>query len=518
MTKINRVLISLSDKTGLIDFAKNLEKRGVQIISTGGTCKALKKAGISVREVSSYTSSPEIMDGRVKTLHPKIHGGILCDRDNKAHLSDAELQNISMIDMVVVNLYPFVETVQKGSSQQECIENIDIGGPTMIRSAAKNFNHVSVVVSNSDFDKVIELMDEHDNEIPLEERFELSKKAFTHVADYDIQIANWFMKNSKLENEKLYVSADLNSKLRYGENPSQEGYVYENKSSKAGLIKARQLQGKEASYNNYNDGDTAIKIVAEFFEPCCAIIKHANPCGVSVHENIAQAYKNALGCDSTSAFGGIVAFNREINKEVAEELSKIFLEIIVAPSISDEALEILFSKNTSIFIVDDMHLIDTNKNMKSLIDGYLIQDEFKKFNPKMELECVTDKKPTEQELEDLKFAWQSIREVKSNAILFAKNKTTIGIGAGQMSRVDSALIAVKKANDALEKGEGSGVKGSVVASDAFFPFADALEHCIEAGITAVIQPGGSKNDASIISLANKHGIAMVFANERLFKH
>ncbi|MBK2109582.1 bifunctional phosphoribosylaminoimidazolecarboxamide formyltransferase/IMP cyclohydrolase [Francisella tularensis] len=515
MSKIKRVLISVSDKTGIIEFAKELSKYNIEILSTGGTSKTLKDAAINVIDVSEHTQFPEIMNGRVKTLHPLIHGGILADRDNPEHL-DAMLKNhIGQIDMVVVNLYPFVNTVKSGADLDTCIENIDIGGPSMVRSCAKNHKHTTIVTNPSQYDLVIKEMAENDGKTTLATRREFAKEAFAHTAEYDSHIANWFSKELDEEYpEKLFSVGTLKQVLRYGENPHQKAAVYSTDADCVSITNARQLQGKELSYNNLNDADGAFEMVCEYSEPSCAIIKHANPCGIASGKNAFEAWTKALACDPISAFGGIVAFNCEVDKEFAESLGKMFLEVIIAPSYTQEALDILAAKK-NLRVLETGKVFDTKSSRmisKNIHGGILSQSYDNGGVDINDCKVVTDRAPTDKEWADLMFAWKAVKYVKSNAIVYARDTQTVGIGAGQMSRVDSARIGAEKAQ------AHQGAKGSAVASDAFFPFADGLEECIKAGATAVIQPGGSKNDQEVIDAANKAGITMVFTNMRHFRH
>ncbi|MGB1360903.1 MAG: bifunctional phosphoribosylaminoimidazolecarboxamide formyltransferase/IMP cyclohydrolase [Alphaproteobacteria bacterium] len=513
--KIIRALLSVSDKTGIVELAEGLARHKVHILSTGGTAKALKEAGIAITDVSTHTEFPEIMDGRVKTLHPKIHGGILADRDNEKHIMAMETHNISQIDMVVVNLYPFVNTVKSGAGFDDCIENIDIGGPSMVRSCAKNHKHTTILTNPNQYQKILDEMDANSGETTPETRRDLAWEAFAHTAEYDANIANWFA--SKLDKEapeKIFSISNLKQTLRYGENPHQSASVYSNDDGRVGVVNANQIQGKELSYNNLNDADAAFEMVCEYDDPACAIIKHANPCGLAVGKGASDAWKKALSSDPVSAFGGIVAFNCEVDEDLVEALGDIFLEVIIAPSFTDKFKKAIETRQ-------NLRLLETNgladnkdsSNMlKNIAGGVLVQSRDNGSVKKSDCKVVTKRKPTDTEWEDLLFAWKSVKNVKSNAIVYTKNGQTVGIGAGQMSRVDSARIGAEKA-DLFE-----GAKDSVVASDAFFPFADGLQVCIDAGITAVIQPGGSKNDDEVIKAADEAGIAMVFTGMRHFKH
>ncbi len=510
-----RALISVSDKRGIDTFAEFLTKKGVEILSTGGTATFLKNKGIKVVDVSDYTGFPEIMDGRVKTLHPKIHGGILGIRDKKEHRESLKTLNIPFIDIVVVNLYPFEATIKKqGVTFEEVIENIDIGGPTLIRAAAKNFQDVVVIVDPKDYEKVMDYI--NNGEVPYDFRFYLAKKVFTHTARYDGIISSYL---TSLENGKVSPFPEVINlqyfkvqECRYGENPHQKAAFYREKDVNFACVSsAKKIQGKELSYNNILDTDSCFRIVLEFVEPSAVIVKHNNPCGVAVHENIVDAYKLARECDPVSAFGGIVAVNRKVSGELAKEIAETFVEVVIAPGYDKEALEV-FSKypNLRVLDVEGMPMKIEGMEYRRVLGGMLVQDYDIETYDKDKLTVVTKRKPTEEEMKALDFAWKVAKHIKSNAILIAKNNVTVGIGAGQMSRVDSAKIAVMKARQST--------KGCVAASDAFFPFPDGLEVLAEAGITAVIQPGGSIRDKEVIELADKYNIAMVFTGMRHFKH
>lgn len=521
---VKRALISVSDKTDVVEFARKLnENYGVEILSTGGTFKKIQEAGIEVTEVSDYTGFPEMMDGRVKTLHPKIHGGILALRDEESHAKALNDHEITPIDLVAVNLYPFMETVKSGADFETCIENIDIGGPSMVRSAAKNHRFVTIATSPADYALILKNLEKYEGHTTASLRRELAEHAFSHVANYDSAIANWFAEqNEDTFPPRKSFHGNLKTVLRYGENPHQKAALYADDTNRPGLVTAKQLQGKELSYNNINDADAAFECVSEFSEPAVAIIKHANPCGVAVSDDIAQAYRNALQCDPVSAFGGIIALNRTITKEVAEEVVKIFSEVIIAPSVETDALDI-FAQKERLRVLTTGDMIDPHAPrsiVKSISGGYLIQDADNGVITLDDLKTVTDREPTQEEMEDLLFAFNVCKHVKSNAIIFAKDQATVGIGAGQMSRIDSTRIAALKSEDAT-KAAGllePMIKGSVVASDAFFPFADGLLAAADAGATAIIQPGGSMRDEEVIEAANQRGIAMVFTGMRHFKH
>ncbi|MCW0233661.1 MAG: bifunctional phosphoribosylaminoimidazolecarboxamide formyltransferase/IMP cyclohydrolase [Ferrovibrio sp.] len=521
---VRRALLSVSDKTGLIAFGQALAGFGIEILSTGGTYKALKDAGVAVKEVAEHTGFPEMMDGRVKTLHPTIHGGILALRDHPEHRAAMDKHDIPPIDLVVVNLYPFAATVAKGADFPTCIENIDIGGPAMIRSAAKNHGFVNVVVDVADYARIVEALKANNGATPLSLRRELAAKAYAHTGAYDSMIATWFARqNGETFPPTLLLSAERKQTLRYGENPHQQAAFYVTGDKRPGVATAQQLQGKELSYNNLNDTDAAFELVSEFADqPTIAIIKHANPCGVAMADSLAAAWDAALRCDSTSAFGGIVAMNRKLDKATAEKIGAIFTEVIVAPEADEDAKAFLAAKkNLRLLITGGMaDPVAAGWFVKSVAGGYLVQTRDAGRITEAELKVVTKRAPTQQELADMLFAFRVGKHVKSNTIVYAKNGATVGIGAGQMSRVDSARIAYRKAQDAATAAGLSDAltKGSVAASDAFFPFADGLEVLVEAGATAVIQPGGSIRDQEVIDAADKAGLAMVFTGMRHFRH
>ena len=521
--KITRALLSVSDKTGLLDFAKSLAAHGVELLSTGGTAKLIRDAGIKVIDVGDYTGFPEMLDGRVKTLHPKVHGGILANRLLPEHMGAVEDAKIPLIDLVVVNLYPFRETVAKpGCSLEDAIENIDIGGPTMVRAAAKNWEGVAIVVDGSDYASLTEEMNENEGALSRKTRFALAKKAFTHTAAYDAAIGN-YLTCRELEGEPRAYPDVLTLQwikaqdMRYGENPHQSAAFYTDETPAEGtLSKYTQLQGKELSYNNVGDADAAWECVRSFADTCCVIVKHANPCGVALGESPLIAYNLALATDPTSAFGGIIAFNRTVDADCAEAVSKQFLEVLIAPDYTPEALALLAKKtNVRVLTVPMKSLFDSANalEMKRVGGGLLVQSpDTHKLDPTA-LKVVTTKMPDAQQLKDMQFVWQVAQFVKSNAIVFAKDGRTLGIGAGQMSRVDSARIAKIKSELA-----GLTLAGSVVASDAFFPFRDGLDVVIDVGAVAVIQPGGSMRDDEVIRAANERGIAMVTTGVRHFRH
>lgn len=526
MAPIKRALLSVSDKTGLVEFGKFLAEQGVEILSTGGTAKALADAGLKVTEVSDHTGFPEMMDGRVKTLHPKIHGGLLALRDNDAHVKAMTDHDISDIDLLVVNLYPFEETVEKGADFDTCIENIDIGGPAMIRSASKNHRFVTVVVEAGDYEAVKSSMQENNGATSPELRRRLAATAFARTGAYDTAISAWFAAQlGQTYPDRINITATRQQTLRYGENPHQDAAFYVNRTGRVGIATARQIQGKELSYNNLNDTDAAFELVSEFDPasgPAVAIIKHANPCGVAQAPSMTEAYKKALLCDQTSAFGGIIALNGTLDGATAAEIAKVFTEVVIAPDADEKALEILSAKKNLRLLLTG-GLADprsVGQTIKSVAGGYLLQSRDNGKVTLDDLRVVTERQPTEQELQDLLFAFTVCKHVKSNAIIYVKNGATVGMGAGQMSRVDSARVAVRKAQDASDVAgfAENMTKGSVVASDAFFPFADGLIHAAEAGVTAVIQPGGSMRDDEVIAAANERGLAMVMTGMRHFKH
>jgi phosphoribosylaminoimidazolecarboxamide formyltransferase/IMP cyclohydrolase len=524
--RITRALLSVSDKVGLIDFAKQLAGYGVELVSTGGTAKALKDAGLGVIDVSQVTGFPEMMDGRVKTLHPKVHGGLLAIRGNKEHAVAMEQHHIKPIDLLVVNLYPFEATVAKGAAFDDCVENIDIGGPAMIRAAAKNHGDVTVVVEPTDYEKVLDEMARHKGMVSLELRRRLAAKAYARTATYDAAISNWFAETLHDEAPDYRAfGGKLIQPLRYGENPHQSAAFYRAPGERFGVASARQLQGKELSYNNINDTDAAYECVAEFNPgrtAACVIVKHANPCGVAEGASLVDAYRKALACDSTSAFGGIVALNRRLDADAAKLITEIFTEVIIAPEATDEAIKIVAAKKNLRLLITGGLPDPRAKGLtvKSVAGGLLVQSRDNAVVDDMQIKTVTKRAPSEAELADLRFAFRVAKHVKSNTIVYAKDRATVGIGAGQMSRVDAARIAARKAEDAAKEAKLPAplTKGSVVASDAFFPFPDGLLVAIEAGATAVIQPGGSVNDPKVIEAADQHNIAMVFTGTRHFRH
>jgi phosphoribosylaminoimidazolecarboxamide formyltransferase/IMP cyclohydrolase len=523
---VARALISVSDKTGLLEFADALARRGITVISTGGTRKLLAAAGVPVTDISDVTGFPEIMDGRVKTLHPSVHGGLLGVRTNPEHQAAMFAHGIEAIDLLVVNLYPFESTVERGADFATCIEDIDIGGPAMIRAAAKNHDDVVVVVEPADYAKVLAELDANGGATTRTLRRALAQKAFSRTAAYDAAISNWLAGETGADAPPwLSVGGRLAEAMRYGENPHQKAAFYLAPEKRRGVATARQLQGKQLSFNNVNDTDAAFELVAEF-DPvrtaAVAIIKHANPCGVAEGETLVEAYRAALACDPVSAFGGIVALNRTLDAEAARAIVEVFTEVIIAPEATPEAEAIIASrKNLRLLVAGGLpDPRASGQTIRSVAGGYLIQDRDGAVVDDMPLRVVTKRAPTDEELSDLRFAFRVAKHVKSNAIVYAKGGRTVGIGAGQMSRVDSSRIAAWKAEEAA-RGAGlaeSLARGSVVASDAFFPFADGLLAAAEAGATAVIQPGGSIRDEDVIAAADKAGLAMVFTGYRHFRH
>lgn len=510
---MKRALVSVSDKTNLVSFVQNLVELGYEIISTGGTKKILEEAGMNVIAIDEVTGFPEILEGRVKTLHPMVHGGLLAKRDDIHHQEQVAQNNIEYIDLVCVNLYPFAKTIQNPeATHEDKIENIDIGGPSMLRSAAKNFNDVTVVVDANDYELIISEIRQHGN-TTLKTRQMLAGKVFNHTAAYDAMIANYFNEINEVEvPEKLTVTYDLKQTLRYGENPHQKAAFYQTLQKPSySVVASEQLHGKELSYNNIADTNAALEILSEFEGAAAVAVKHMNPCGVGLGSTIEEAYAKAYEADSTSIFGGIVALNREVSKELAEELHKIFLEIVVAPSFTQDALDILKQKKNIRLLTTDMtERLQPGQKLVSVKGGLLVQDLDVVQVKKEDLECVTEAKPTEEDLEQLLFGFQVCKHVKSNAITLVKNNMTVGVGAGQMNRVGAAKIALEQA--------GALAEGAYLASDAFFPMSDTVELAAKYGVKAIIQPGGSIKDQDSIDACNKHGIAMVFTKVRHFKH
>jgi phosphoribosylaminoimidazolecarboxamide formyltransferase/IMP cyclohydrolase len=524
LTPVRRALISVSDKTGLMEFATALAGQGIELLSTGGTARALREAGLTVKDVADVTGFPEMMDGRVKTLHPVVHGGLLALRDNPEHVASMEEHSIGPIDLVVVNLYPFEETVAKGAPYGDVIENIDIGGPAMIRSAAKNHGFVTVVVDVQDYDAVLTELAAQGGQTTYALRQRLAQTAYARTAAYDTAVSTWMAAQVGETPRRRTFGGTLTQTLRYGENPHQAAAFYTDGSARPGVATATQHQGKELSYNNINDTDAAFELVSEFAgqAPACAIIKHANPCGVATGDTLAQAYTLAFDCDRTSAFGGIIALNQPLDGETAEAISGIFTEVVIAPGADADAIGI-FSQKKNLRLLTTDGLADPATAalaIKQVSGGFLVQDKDVGRITRDDLKVVTKRQPTEAEMADMLFAWTVAKHVKSNAIIYVKDGATVGVGAGQMSRVDSTRIAARKAQDMAE---AMGLpapltQGSVVASDAFFPFADGLITAAEAGVTALIQPGGSMRDDEVIAAADEAGLAMVFTGMRHFRH
>jgi phosphoribosylaminoimidazolecarboxamide formyltransferase/IMP cyclohydrolase len=518
--KIKRALLSVSDKGGLIPLGQALVRHGVELVSTGGTARALRDAGLTVRDIDDLTGFPEMMDGRVKTLHPVVHGGLLAVRDNPEHVASMEEHGIGAIDLVVVNLYPFAATVAKGAARDEIIENIDIGGPSMIRSAAKNHAFVTILTDPADYRDLMAAMDADDGSVTLEMRRKYAAKAYAATASYDAMIANWFATVDQQQQfpDTLTVTATRAEILRYGENPHQQAALY----TATGLSQATQVQGKALSYNNYADADAALDLLSEFRDgpPTVVIVKHANPCGVATASTLKQAHLQAFACDTVSAFGGIICVNQTLDQETAEAITSIFTEVVIAPD-ADPAARAVFAtkKNLRLLLTGDLpDPARPGMTLKTIAGGYLLQS--RDAGRLGELQVVTKRAPTESELADCRFAWTVAKHTKSNAIVYAKDGSTAGIGAGQMNRLESARIAAWKAKDAAEKAGWAQPQtiGSAVASDAFFPFADGLLAAVEAGATAVIQPGGSIRDDEVIAAADAAGLAMVFTGIRHFRH
>ncbi|MDU8911341.1 bifunctional phosphoribosylaminoimidazolecarboxamide formyltransferase/IMP cyclohydrolase [Aestuariicoccus sp. MJ-SS9] len=523
---VRRALISVSDKTGLIDLGEALAARGIEILSTGGSAAALRGAGVPVKDVSEVTGFPEMMDGRVKTLHPKVHGGLLALRDDDAHVQAMEEHGIGAIDLLVVNLYPFEETVAKGADYDTCIENIDIGGPAMIRAAAKNHAFVNVVVDVMDYAPLLHELDQNDGQTSYAFRQHLALTAYARTGAYDAAVSTWMAEALDETNPRRRVFAgQLAQPLRYGENPHQSAAFYTTGRARPGVASAEQHQGKELSYNNINDTDAAFELVSEFRPengPACAIIKHANPCGVARGATLAEAYGRAFDCDRTSAFGGIIALNQTLDEATAQAITEIFTEVVIAPDATDAARKV-FSAKRNLRLLTTGGLADPAEAalaVRQVSGGYLVQDRDAGTLSMDDLRVVTKKTPTEAQMADLMFAWTVAKHVKSNAIVYVRDGATVGVGAGQMSRVDSTRIAARKAQDMAEVlGLPAPLtQGSVVASDAFFPFPDGLLTAAEAGAQAVIQPGGSMRDDDVIAAADEAGLAMVFTGMRHFRH
>jgi phosphoribosylaminoimidazolecarboxamide formyltransferase/IMP cyclohydrolase len=526
LVPIRRALLSVSDKTGIVELATALASRGIALVSTGGTAKALRDAGLPVSDVSDLTGFPEMMDGRVKTLHPKVHGGLLADRDLPDHLAAMAAHDIAPIDLAVINLYPFAATVAKGASRDDIIENIDIGGPAMVRSSAKNHAHVAIVTAPDQYADLLAALDANDGATDLALRKRLAAAAFAHTAGYDAAVASWFAFADQGEQFPALLPLALNRKdtLRYGENPHQQAALYVPQTGASGIAAARQMQGKELSYNNLNDADGALELIAEFRDagPACAIIKHANPCGVATGATLAEAYKAAFDCDPVSAFGGIIAVNGMMDGPTAEAISGIFTEVVIAPDADADALAVFAAKkNLRLLLTGALpNPRRPGLALRQIGGGMLVQSRDNGGVTRADCKVVTKRAPTDAEWADMLFAWTVARHVKSNAIVYAKGGSTAGIGAGQMSRLDSSRIAALKAKDAAAAAHWPQPRtiGSAVASDAFFPFADGLIAAAEAGATAIIQPGGSIRDAEVIAAADERGLAMVYTGMRHFRH
>ena len=525
LVDLKRALISVSDKTGLLELGRALAGHGVELLSTGGSAKALREAGLVVIDVASLTGFPEMMDGRVKTLHPNVHGGLLALRDNPHHIAAMEEHGIVGIDLLVVNLYPFEETVAKGTDYKTAIENIDIGGPAMIRAAAKNHGFVAVVTDTQDYAALLEELGENKGATTYRFRQNLALSAYSRTAAYDSAVSSWMAKTLDVIPRRKTVAGTLTQTLRYGENPHQSAAFYTDGQERPGIATAVQHQGKELSYNNINDTDAAVELVAEFDPangPACVIVKHANPCGVSQSSSLVEAYQAAFQCDQTSAFGGIIALNQTLDGATATEICKIFTEVVIAPDADEDARRIFAQKkNLRLLTMGTLpDLSAASQTIRQVSGGYLVQDKDVGQVLPSDLKVVTKRAPSSEELQDMLFAWKVAKHVKSNAIVYVKDGATVGIGAGQMSRVDSTRIAARKAQDMAEALglDAPLTHGSVVASDAFFPFADGLITAAEAGATALIQPGGSMRDAAVIAAADSAGLAMVFTGMRHFKH
>ncbi|MDD9725403.1 bifunctional phosphoribosylaminoimidazolecarboxamide formyltransferase/IMP cyclohydrolase [Roseovarius sp. SK2] len=526
LAPLRRALLSVSDKTGLVDLGHALVKRDVELLSTGGSAKTLRDAGLDVKDVAEVTGFPEMMDGRVKTLHPMVHGGLLALRDNDDHRASMDEHGIGLIDLLVVNLYPFEETVAKGADYDTCIENIDIGGPAMIRAAAKNHAFVNVVVDVQDYKALLAELDTHDGQTTYAFRQKLALNAYARTGAYDAAVSGWMAGAlNETAPRRRAVAGQLAQTLRYGENPHQSAAFYTDGSARPGVATAQQVQGKELSYNNINDTDAAFELVSEFAPvdgPACAIIKHANPCGVARASTLKEAYMRAFDCDRTSAFGGIIALNQPLDGATAEEIAGIFTEVVIAPGADDDARAVFATKKNLRLLTTD-GLADPAQAalmLKQVSGGYLMQDKDSGQVSADDLKVVTKRAPSDQEMADMLFAWKVAKHVKSNAIVYVKDGATVGVGAGQMSRVDSCRIAARKSQDmAAELGLSAPLtQGSVVASDAFFPFPDGLLTAAEAGATAVIQPGGSMRDDEVIAAADEAGLAMVLTGMRHFRH
>ncbi len=519
--RVQRALVSVSDKTGVVDFARALRDLDIEVLSTGGTAAALREAGIEVTEVSEFTGSPEILGGRVKTLHPRLHAALLARRDLADHMQTLAQEGIEPIDLVCVNLYPFEETVAvPGVTEAEAVENIDIGGPTMIRAAAKNHDAVAVVVTPESYDAVIAEMSDSGGDVSAETRHWLANEAFAQIAKYDASISRWFGLRYEVFPSHFTVSFEKLLDLSYGENPHQKAALYADTSIKENVLSGvGKLHGKDLSFNNVLDLDSARRLLEEFDEPACVIVKHNNPCGVAVATSALEAYEKAFACDPLSAFGGVLVFNRRIDATLAERLSQQFVEVLLAPGFEEDALEILTRKETiRILDVEDIAYEPRERDLKRVRGGLLAQDADRIDETRETMTVPTEAQPPEEQWDDVLFAWKVCRHVRSNAIVFAKGGATVGIGAGQMSRVDSVRLAVEKAGAAFSEKAPDMLRGSVVASDAFFPFADGPKGAIEAGASTVVQPGGSKRDDEVIAACDDAGVAMVFTGRRHFRH
>ncbi len=521
--RVRRALISVSEKTGVVDFARGLSELGVSILSTGGTAAVIRDAGIEVTDVAEFTGSPEILDGRVKTLHPRLHAALLARRDDTSHMATLEAEGIEPIDLVCVNLYPFERTVEKpGVTEREAVENIDIGGPTMIRAAAKNHNGVAVLVRPEAYDAVLEELRESGGEISTETRQWLANEAFGHTASYDAAISRWFGLRYEAFPDHWVMPQHKFMELPYGENPHQKAALYIESGTRSHVLSGVAKQhGNLLSFNNILDLDSARRLLDEFDEPACVIVKHNNPCGTALGETANEAYERAFACDPVSAFGGVLVFNRPIDRALAERLNEQFIEVLLAPGIDDEAMEMLTSKE-SIRILDidpdELDYFPRERDLKRVRGGILVQEPDRIDEDRDSMTVPTQTQPTEEQWSDLLFSWAVCRHVRSNAIVFARDGATVGIGAGQMSRVDSVRIAVDKAHDAFGDAARETLAGSVVASDAFFPFADGPQSAIDAGAKAIIQPGGSKRDPEVIAACDEAGVTMVFTGRRHFRH
>ena len=519
--RVRRALISVSDKTGVVDFARGLAALGIELVSTGGTATALREAGLEVRDVSELTGSPEILDGRVKTLHPRLHAGLLAVRDDPAHREVLERERIDLIDLACVNLYPFERTVAGiGVSESDAVENIDIGGPTMIRAAAKNHGYVAVVVKPESYDAVLAELEEAGGEISAETRHWLANEAFAFTARYDAAISRWFGSRYEAYPSHWVMAHEKFLDLSYGENPHQTAALYVETGARSHVLsRVAKLHGRALSFNNVLDLDSARRLLAEFDHPAAVIIKHNNPCGAAVAKSVGEAYERALACDPLSAFGGVIALNRPVDKDLAERLHENFIEVLIAPGYDDDALKVLRLKE-SVRILENTERRDPphERDVKRVRGGLLAQDPDIVAETRESMEVVTKVAPSEEQWDELLFAWKVCRHVRSNAIVFARSGATVGVGAGQMSRVDSVRIAIEKAEDAAAEGVARPLEDSVVASDAFFPFPDGPQRAIDAGAVALIQPGGSVRDGEVVAACDAAGAAMVFTGRRHFRH